>query len=465
MNHARCRTALFALALLSSALLLACGGKSSDTLDGLSGDGACLPAPCPLGLGGDPVTCTCDLSTDAAPPVEVDASSECQVLRCPAGSVAASQSGQCFCLLVDSGAPVDAMAIHDAMPPDVSQPNSPDASYEDVSSPEASSFDVFAPPPDSSVPTDGPYFDSCPPNYCGVGYAPSPSEFCECVLCPNPCPAGQTPGISCSSCVACPYVCPVGFDPGPNCGCVPRGTEAGTVPPVDAGDGGDSGPGVTCVIEGYTRCSAGWCELGLCPDDRTQYGCYCKADGTAACDLSCPVPPPCTIPGEGTCPYGSQCVFGSCENQSDSVFVCSCSSGGSAYCDTASCADGGPPVVGDGGNPGYSGGGVTCLLGGGYASCNAGSFCALGTCPDGTTQYGCFCNQDGSSTCNLTCPQPPPCEIPGEGTCPYGSQCVFGSCSGDGGTQLSCYCGYGGQVSCYTFPCADAGLVATIDGG
>ncbi len=40
----------------------------------------------------------------------------------------------------------------------------------------------------------------------------------------------------------------------------------------------------------------------------------------------------------------------------------------------------------------------------GYIYCPVDTWCPLGTCPDGTTPYGCTCNPDGSTTCTLDCP-------------------------------------------------------------
>jgi hypothetical protein len=452
MNHARCRLALVVWALASSALLLACGGKSDGSLNEPTEAEACTVSPCPSGLGWDSVTCACDLIVDAGLPVEVDATLECPLILCPAGSVSGIEDGECACVPIDSGVPFDASSFEDVSYSDSEPPYYPDAPFADAFYPYADAYAPFDAPPsfeDASFPVDGAIY--CPPYYCGNGY--SLNQFCQCVPCATTCPLGQTPSLGCSECVACSYTCPAGFDYGPGCGCVPHGTDAGSPPVVDAGDGGDGGGGVICTIEGSTQCQAGsWCELGVCPDGKTQYGCYCNADGTATCNVSCPVPPACTIPGEGTCPYGSQCVYGSCvDGQSDSVFVCYCESGGSASCYTSSCADGGPFISDGGGAPGD--GGVTCLLEG-YTSCNAGSYCSLGTCPDGTTQYGCFCNQDGTATCDLTCPPPPACKIPGEGSCPYETECVYGKCNGNVGTLLSCYCGYGGEANCYTSSCS-----------
>jgi hypothetical protein len=447
MNQTRVRVAFFVWVVASTAWLAACGGRAATMLgepavDGaLDGGAACPPAPCPSNFAWDPVTCACDVTVgqpiDAGPIGVSDATAaQCPPILCPAGSYEGVVGGVCAC--VPYGEPTDSgfdVTVEDVSV-DVIEPL-------DVSYP----YDVYYPVPDEGL--DGPY---CPPYYCGNGY--TPNQYCQCVPCAATCPNGQMPGTGCNGCVACPYRCPAGFDYGPNCSCVPPGVDAGNAPPP--GDGG----GVTCLLEGYYHCNAGsWCELGVCPGGTTQYGCYCNADGTATCDLSCPVPPPCTIPGQGTCPYGAECVYGSCaSNASGNVFVCSCygggPAGGSASCYTASCADGGP-FIGDGGifEDGGNGGGVTCLLG--YRSCSAGSFCSLGTCPDGTTQYGCLCNADGTATCNLTCPAPPSCVIPGEGTCPYGSQCIYGTCDGGVGTQLSCYCGSAGNANCYTNSCSN----------
>jgi hypothetical protein len=433
MNHARSRVALLLLALASSALLLACGGKAGISFEPSDDAGVveCIPSPCPSSLGWDPATCTCDLILDAGPvigPIGMDATSpQCSALRCPRGGISEVLGGGCACVFPTA---------------------SLDASIEDAT--EYSDVSEEPYPEDVTVSDDSPFYEDspyesdsgCPNYYCGDGYALN--QYCQCAPCATTCPLGKTPGPGCSDCVACNDTCPAGFDNAPGCSCVPHGTDAGIVNVADAATA------VTCLLQGSDRCAAGsWCELGICPDDTTQYGCYCNTDGTATCNLTCPKPPACTIPGEGTCPYGSQCVYGSCADDSaSSVFVCSCYNGGSAYCNTASCADGGPYLA----DAGSSDGGTTCLLEG-YYSCNAGSYCALGTCPDGTTQYGCFCNADGTATCDLTCPPPPACNIPGEGTCPYGTECVYGACHGSVGTQFSCYCGSGGYASCYTSSC------------
>jgi hypothetical protein len=40
----------------------------------------------------------------------------------------------------------------------------------------------------------------------------------------------------------------------------------------------------------------------------------------------------------------------------------------------------------------------------GYVYCPVGTWCPLGTCPDGITPYGCLCNPDGTTSCQLDCP-------------------------------------------------------------
>ena len=357
---------------------------------------------------------------------EIDTTTGCAGITCPPGGVLTLQANGCFCVSQgDASESSDASAIsEDATAASEAGVGPSDASY------------------DSLYVSDS----GCPSYYaCSAGY--SLNANCDCEPCANSCPTGQVPGPGCNGCIACSTACPAGFDDGPSCGCVPHGTNPVPTPPADAGNG------VTCLLEGDQSCGAGsWCEMGLCPDGTTQYGCYCNADGTATCSLTCPAGPSCPIPGHADCAPGHQCVYGSCASaSSDALLICSCNQygdGGTAYCYTASCADGGPPLPDAGAG---NSGGVTCLLAG-YSTCNAGSWCSLGTCPDGTTQYGCFCNEDGTATCNLVCPQPPPCDIPGEGTCPYGTSCNFG-CGSQTGTGLTCYCGPGGSARCNTIPC------------
>jgi hypothetical protein len=449
LNYRLRSLALLLIALVSAAAVEACGGNSLDLnapdADFTLGDGGvgCAVRPCPSGAPLNLATCECEVGTGV--PGATDATAGCPPEPCPPNSFLVLQGDACFCAPVgsrpDAGETSDATTDgpYDASPRDSGFPR------------DAPAFVFDAPQDEGTYPYDSSY---CYYDYygCGTGYAVTPS--CTCELCPNTCPVGQMPGPSCAGCVACATTCPAGFDYGPSCGCVPHGTSPGPTPP-------DGGNGVTCLLEGYQSCNAGsWCELGTCPDGKTQYGCYCNADGTATCSLSCPVPPPCTIPGHTDCPPGRECVYGSCASDpSGDLLICQCSSygdSGTAYCYTASCADGGPTNLPDAGS---DNGGVTCSLEG-YYSCSAGSWCSLGTCPDGTTQYGCFCNADGTSTCNLVCPTPPPCQIPGEGTCPYGTSCIYG-CSGPTGTGLSCYCQWGGTANCSTASCS----ALSSDGG
>jgi hypothetical protein len=440
MNHARYRMALALFAQSLLVVLFACGGQSLTSLDDGGDAGPCSESVCPANKVWNPASCVCESVHDAKSQVPPDATAQCPPILCPAGWVQGMVGGQCACLSVDASIVVDAMPPTDTG----SDVHRADAS---VDAPHDSTADTYVPPDDAPIFIDSPYDSpySCGPTACGPGYEATPS--CVCVACTNTCPAGESPTAGCGGCTPCGYKCPVGFVYGTGCSCGPPGTDAGP----NAGDGG----GVTCMLEGYLSCSAGsWCQLGICPDNTTQYGCYCNPDGTASCDLTCPVPPPCTIPGLGTCAYGAQCVFNGCAgNASSTELVCNCNSGGNASCYTSPCSEGG---VGPGTDAGD--GGVTCLLEG-YYPCSAGSWCPLGTCPDNTTQYGCTCNADGTATCQLTCPAPAPCTIPGEGTCPYATSCIFGTCSGSSGTQLSCYCNSGGYATCNTIPCGpvDAG--------
>jgi hypothetical protein len=455
-HSVRC-CAFFIFVVVSAMGIAACGGRSPDLVtdtDGAGGDaialdaGTCLPEPCPSGAPWNASTCSCESVTVG----NTDASDLCTSLSCPVGYVVGLVGASCVCLQLQQQEVPDVWV----------SPPAEDASLEDSTT--TVGLDVwYVPPPDGDLyyaeagdaysyppPTDA---ISCPYYYyygCDAGYTLGAN--CQCEACPNTCPPGQVAGNGCTGCYACTAACPAGFHYGTNCSCVPNGIDAG--PPPDASDGG----GVSCLLQGYNSCPAGtWCQLGTCPGGTTQYGCYCGADGTATCSVTCPVPPPCTIPGQASCPAGSQCVYGSCaSNPTGDLLVCSCNSyayggGNNASCYTASCADGGPQYL-DAGNPG-DGGGVRCLLEG-YTSCPAGSWCSLGTCPDGTTQYGCQCNQDGTATCNLVCPQPAPCQIPGEGSCPYGHQCLFGCNGTTTGTGLSCSCNYGGSAYCSTASCS-----------
>ncbi len=466
--------ALLAMAAAFAAALLACGGQSDNKPLSAGDDGGpfatedggtCAVLPCPSNSAWNDTICGCEALDNMGFPVVVDAMAQCPPMLCPYGTMFEQVGSFCACV---------GGALPDAGPDD--SPYYPpvyDAPYYPPPSMDAPYYPYPPYPYDS-----GPY---CPYynngyNPCGTGYTMGPN--CQCELCPDTCPIGEMPGLGCNGCTACTTRCPAGFDYGPSCTCVPHGVDAGPPVPPDASDGGGG-----CLLEGYNNCAAGsWCQLGTCPDGRTEYGCYCDQKGNATCSLTCPVPPPCTIPGQAACPYGQQCVYGSCSaDPASDLLVCSCNSGSlyfpggpgfppgyppgystdggspasSASCYTASCADGGPQYLPDAGPPS---GGVTCLLEG-YYSCSAGSYCSLGTCPDGTP-YGCTCNQDGTATCDLTCPPPPPCQIPGEGSCPYGTSCVFGCGSGSNGTGLSCYCGWGGSANCNTVQCSQV-----TDGG
>jgi hypothetical protein len=456
---------LFAVAIASSGVLLACGGVSLDTAgpgdDGsaaIDDGGACQPLPCPSNAPWSADSCSCVLIDDGGLPLVADAMTGCSGLQCRGGTILAMQGSACVC--VTAGKDAGPVASHDASV-------GVDASSPDATSPglDAEVSDAWYVPSEGGYVFDGSAYDGSyycssfpsPFNFCAAGYTLAPD--CSCQLCPGTCPIGQTPGAGCEGCTACPASCPAGFHYGLSCSCEPDGVDAGpVVPPREAG--ADAGPG--CLLEGYYTCAAdSWCELGTCPGGTAQYGCYCDHDGKATCSLSCPAPPPCTIPGYPACPPGQECVYGSCaDDPSGELLVCNCSTFGpnnQAYCFTSSCADGGSSYYQqDAGPP--SDGGVTCNLEG-YITCSAGSFCPVGSCPGGS-QYGCFCNADGTATCDLTCPPAPPCEIPGEGTCPYGTSCVFGCGPGGNGTGLSCYCGWQGTANCNTLPCtqlADGG--------
>ena len=463
MNHSRRRAAFLILAECTLVLLFACGGTSVATIDEDGGDASpCSASLCATNRVWNQATCACESLDEGGAELDADATTACPPIACPTGSVEGMVGGECACLLIDAG---DATSPADA-PDDETRPDSPqDAPHDSPVALDAPPYD--APSSDAPHASDSPYsyssdsptydepypyssdapYDegpSCAPTACGPGYEANP--YCQCIACTNACPAGQSPAAGCGGCTPCAYKCPASFAYGTSCSCGPPG--------VDAGPNGVDAGGVSCLLEGNYSCSAGsWCQLGICPDNTTQYGCYCNHDGTASCDLTCPVPPPCTIPGEGTCPYGAQCVFDNCAADAASTeLVCNCNSGGNASCYTSPCGalDAGISSEVDAGD-----GGVTCLLEG-YYPCSAGSWCQLGLCPDNTTQYGCTCNADGTATCQLTCPAPPPCTIPGEGTCPYGTWCTFGTCAGNTGTQLSCYCESGGFASCSTVPCGAA---------
>jgi hypothetical protein len=457
MQSSPTRKALSLLAALPGLLLVlllaACGGRSDSLMigdDGAGDDGGVVGtedgggcgfvSPCPSGAPWDPAVCACVLQDDAGQPYMVDAASTCPDIACPQGTFFEQVGNQCMCVTYPVDASVDDVWVgYDSGVPDSYVGYDQYVGYDSP----ITYYDAY--------PQDAPYYYDSPfcgfPVYCGTGY--TSDQYCNCVRCSLTCPAGQEPAAGCGSCQACQtYACPAGFDQGPNCGCVPHGLDAGP-PPPPADGGGDGGAG--CVLESYNQCALGsWCPLGTCPDNKTQYGCYCNNDGTATCNLNCPAPPVCNIPGLGTCATGQTCLFGQCQGDAGSILYCSCQYGGQAYCNTLSCANN---YFGDAGptDAGTSDAGPSCFLEG-YQQCPVGQYCQLGSCQDGTP-YGCTCNADGTTDCNLICPPPAPCTIPGLGTCPYNQTCTFGSCTSSTSTQLSCYCQYGGQASCYTTNC------------
>jgi hypothetical protein len=449
------RIALQLCALLLAVLLVACGGRSDSLGQGNPGDQAddgssfetdggssCLPMPCPSEAPWNPSLCACELLDDGGEPVLVDASPQCGDIACPAYTFLEVLDNECLCV---------AYPEEDASPPEDGGPDVDDAPYyyfPDSSPVDDAPYYYYDVYPVEAAPGDGPY---CGYVYCSPGYMTD--AYCNCVACNTVCPLGEMPQYGCGECAPCTTVCPAGFtQTGPNCGCVPQGVDAGPPPPPEAGV--DAGAG--CSLEGYTQCPPNsWCSLGTCGDGKTQYGCYCNADGTTTCNLACPQPPACEIPGLGTCPSGTSCLYGACQGDAGSLLYCQCNNG-STYCDTLPCSeayyfqDAGPS---DGGPSVDAGPG--CYLEG-YTQCPTGSYCALGTCPNGS-QYGCTCNADGTTDCNLSCPPPGPCTIPGLGTCPYGQNCTFGSCSSSASTELICYCENGGYANCYSASCGGQG--------
>ncbi|HLK40434.1 MAG TPA: hypothetical protein VKU41_26965 [Polyangiaceae bacterium] len=452
MTPFRSRRALSLLSLVVGLLFAACGGRSDDigtdaagTGDAPVGPDACnVVSPCPSSAVWDPVRCACEPG-DAASSVP-DGSDAAHVEGSPADVSSSPEAGP----EAAADAPIDAPEMDAPRDAAFDAPVSFDGSppLEDAPSDGTLTYaDSPPPPPYDATFVDSPVVDCFDASLCGPGNTVNAS--CQCVPCANTCPIGQTPAAGCGSCVACPYACPAGLVDGPGCSCLPPGVDGG--PQSDAGDAAT----VVCSLMGYDACPAGsWCQLGVCPDGKTQYGCFCNADGTTNCQVVCPAPPPCVIPGQGTCPYNASCAFDTCTNDpSATAFVCSCGQNGQAYCSSYPCSgiDGGVIFpFGDSGAPP----GTSCLLEG-YDTCPVGQFCQLGTCPDGTTPYGCTCNADGTASCQLACPPPPPCTIPGEGTCPYGQSCTFGNCATG---VLTCYCQSGGRASCFSSPSCDGGL-------
>ncbi len=442
------RLALLLPAMFLATVLAACGGRS-DSLAvgddgpapdgqgigiGSSGGNRCLPAPCPSGAPWNPTLCACELADDGGSPILEDAG-PCPDLMCPDNTYFEIVNGQCLCAAYpDFDAPIDTYDAPDDAPQTVDAPYPYDAPYYSYDAPYSYDSPIYQ--------EDSPYY------YCNLYCGPGSQldyNSCTCVSCPTVCPLGSMPSYNCGSCTPC-SACPAGFEQtGPNCGCVPDGVTPPPTPPEAGPDGGGG-----CTLEGYYSCALGsWCALGTCPGSQTQYGCYCNTDGTTTCNLSCPAPPACQIPGLGSCASGASCVYGQCDGDAGSLLYCSCEYGGSAYCDTIPCSETVMlPEAGPAADAGPS-----CNLEG-YTQCPVGSYCQLGTCPGGSS-YGCICNADGTTACDLACPPPGPCTIPGEGTCPYGQSCTFGSCSNGTGAQLVCFCESNGQASCYSSGCAD----------
>jgi hypothetical protein len=326
------------IAAVAATIVVACGGQSDFGPGGVGGSdggsssgsgsggtvanedaGPSNPCTdvCPLGTGPYPVPPLCEcpaLPIDAGPIFIEDATAPCAGLTCPEGSYPTYDGGACGCTWYEE---------------DAGPGGYPDAPYYPEDAP------YYYP--------DAPYYPydaACPPTACGEGYEATPE--CQCIACANSCPPGETPNAGCTACAACPDPCPSGFEFGEGCGCKPIGANDAAAPPADAG--------IYCEIGGYGQCAAGsWCELGVCQDGVTQYGCYCDASGVATCDLTCPPPPPCNIPGLGTCAYGQECTYGSCSD-AGAVLSCFCESAGQAYCYTTGCgADAGVIYVDDAG--------------------------------------------------------------------------------------------------------------------
>jgi hypothetical protein len=370
------------LFLASLASIAGCAGHSTVLGSGEDVDGACTPTACAAGSVWDEASCSCAAGLpDAGPVVQPDATvPTCPPLACPPGWGSGVLQGQCACVMLDAGPPDATVptdgSLTDAPPSDDS---SSDANPTDANPTDANPTDA---PPDADYDACNIYCPypqvmgpgctcQCTPNWCGAGYAATPQcgctpctnacpsgsspaagcgscvacsfpcsagfmfgDGCSCVPCaPDICPSGKTPGSGCNTCVACTNACPAGFTYGEECGCVPDGVDASV--PADSG--------VTCSIGGYNgTCAAGsWCPLGTCGDGKTQYGCYCNPDGTATCNVTCPL---CTIPGVGMCSYDAWCTFGTCAGDASEQLECYCYAGGSS-CQTLSC----PVIVRDSG--------------------------------------------------------------------------------------------------------------------
>ncbi len=433
-------------------ILFACGGRADGTLDDDAGPGDASPDQAEQAPDGGPVG-------DASGPDVTDATSDaCPATTCPAGS---TLGADCRCWDTHDAA-VDACA---SCPPYTTADGNCSCRACGgcapgwILEPNCGCFD-----PDSGLIGDGSPWDV---------YIPDSSCFAFC-------PPGyvQTPECSCVStfpddggCVCTPYGCNCGFDA--SCAPCPSGTQLDSndcqcIPldaSVDAHAGNDASVGPGCWLEGYQYCPGDtWCELGSCPNG-TQTGCYCNANCKASCSVECPPPAPCYIPSFGDCPAGASCAVGPCPNPADGSVVCFCSQDGTFSCDSScnGASDGGPetgPTPTDAGPGCYLSVGYGYPYGpyGGTEFCASGTFCELGVCPDGVTQYGCFCNADGTASCSLSCPPPPPCYVPGYGDCAVNTTCTVGMCPNNGG-PINCTCYQGGSYTC-SGSCdgADAGV-------
>jgi hypothetical protein len=275
-----------------------------------------------------------------------------------------------------------------------------------------------------------------------------------------------------------PISCPAGWTVSPeSCGgCVP--IDASTTVYDDGGTPTDA----TVYFDGaypsdapyYPSDSPVYVLDAAYPDDGSYYGdacsSFCEYPYEPGPDCTCVCYPNYCPPGYATsatcgcepCPPES-CPSGQTPGEGCNACVaCSqtCPSGFS-YGAECNCV---PDGV-DAGGEGVDAGGLFCEIGG-YGACPAGSWCQLGTCPETTVAYGCFCSAEGVATCDVSCPVPPPCVIPGVGTCPYGTSCVFGSCAGDAADVLQCYCEGINEAYCQTYACGgEGGGIGVADAG
>lgn len=430
-------------------LLFACGGRSADLADdsgpGETHDGSAdhnggdvnpfdgCTVECPLGStlsadctckGGGPVDGAADACADCPAPWVPGADCSCVCdLPCPIGSTPAPDCSSC---------------VRRGTVPDGGPDGAVDAS-EDVTLLDGGCFNLCPP-----------YTFQNPDCSCSVGPPPPPpydSGVCECT------PFGCFCGGFDASCAPCPSGTTLDTS---SCQCIPLDAS------VDAAPKGDASTGPGCWLEGYDYCASDtWCTLGYCPDG-TQTGCFCNATGTATCSVQCPAPPPCYIPTYGNCPAAATCIVAPCANPQDGSISCTCSQDGSYSCDgscsgpvdggivdasTGTSTDAGPGCWFSVGYGGVPVGPPGILPFGGTQYCASNTYCQLGVCEDRVTPYGCFCNADGTSTCTLACPPPPPCYIPGYGNCAVNTSCDIGACPAGGGS-ISCFCSQGGYYDC-----------------